>query len=86
MKGVNKLILFANEITIGNVKYVVAHLKNGKELKQQGELHGYTDTTFAVNRNGQTYVYDINNREIFNHPKENQNAKNDLDVILEVNK
>lgn len=85
MRGVKNLILLAEEIIIGNSKYVCAYLKNGEKLKQQGELQGYTDTTFAVNRSGQTYVYDVNNREIFKHPKENQNTKDDLEVILEVN-
>ncbi len=80
------MILLAEEIIIGTSKYVCAYLKSGEKLKQQGELQGYTDTTFAVNRNGQTYVYDINNREIFKHSKESQTAKDDLEVILEVNK
>ena len=79
------MILLAKEIVIGNVKYVVAYLKNGKELRQQGELQGYTDTNFAVNRNGYTYVYGKNNNVIFKHPKENQNAKDDLEVFIEVN-
>lgn len=80
------MILLAKEINYGNSKYVFAYLENGDELKQQGELQGYTDTTFAVNRNGYTYVYDKNNKEIFRHPKENLNAKDDLEVLLEVNK
>lgn len=80
------MIILAKEIIIGNLKYVVAYLKSGKELKQQGELQGYTDTTFAVNRNGCTFVYDKNNQEVFKHPKENLNAKDDLEVFLEVNK
>ena len=80
------MIISAKEITIGNVKYVVAYLKNGKELKQQGEFHGYTDTTFAVNRNGRIFVYDINNEEVIIHSQRSRSAKEDLEIILEVNK
>lgn len=79
------MIILAEEVKFGNLTYVVAYLNNGTELKQQGEYHGYTDTTFAVKRNGCIYVYDTNNQMIFKHPKENQNAKDDLEVFLEVN-
>ena len=57
------MILLAKEINIGK-EYVLVYLSNGDEIKQQGTLHGYTDTTFAVNREGYTYVYDINNKVI----------------------
>ncbi len=80
------MIVLAKEIKFGDLTYVVAYLNDGKELKQQGELQGYTDTTFAVNRNGCTFVYDKNNQEVFKHPKENSNTKDDLEVFLEVNK
>lgn len=80
------MIILAKEVDFGNLKYVIAYLSDGKELKQQGELQGYTDTTFAVNRNGCTFVYDINNKEIFKLPKENPNAKDDLEIFLEINK
>ncbi len=80
------MIFLAKETTIGNSKYVIAYLNDGKELKQQGELHGYTDSTFAVNRKGCTYVYDINNQEIFKHPKVSRYAKDDLETLLEINK
>lgn len=80
------MIILAKEIPIGKSKFVYVYLDDGKELKQQGELQGYTDTTFAVNRNGNTYVYDINNQEIFKHPPQNTNIKDDLEIMLEVNK
>lgn len=80
------MIVLAKEITICSLKYVVAYLNDGTELKQSGELHGYTDTTFAVNRNGYTYVYDTNNQEIFKHPDTSKYTKDDLEVFLEVNK
>lgn len=80
------MILLAKEITIGNLKNVIAYLCDGTELEQSGELHGYTDTTFAVNRNGYTYVYDTNNQEIFKHPNTSKYAKDDLDALLEVDK
>ncbi len=80
------MILLVKEIANGNSKYVVAYLKNGKELKQQGELHGYTDTTFAVNRNGRIFVYDTNNEEVIIHSQGSRSAKEDLEIISEVNK
>ena len=80
------MIVLAKEINIGDSKYVVAYLKDGKELKQQGELHGYTDTTFAVNRNGRIFVYDTNNEEVVINSQGNRSAKEDLEIILEVNK
>lgn len=79
------MILLAKEINIGK-EYVLVYLSNGDEIKQQGTLHGYTDTTFAVNREGYTYVYDINNKVIFKHPKENKHSKEDIEAILEINK
>lgn len=79
------MILLSKEITMGNSKYVLTYLDDGTELRQQGELYGYTDTTFAVVRNDHTYVYDTNNREIFKYPKENKYAKDDLEVFVEVN-
>lgn len=80
------MIILAKEINIGNSKYVIAYLNDGKELKQQGELHGYTDSTFAVNRKGCTCVYDTSNQEIFKYPKVSQYAKDDWKAFLEVNK
>ena len=77
-------ILLAKEISIGNTKYVIAYLNDGKELKQQGMLQGYTNTTFAVNRNHCTYVYDVHNNEIFKHPNTNPYTADDLEVVLEV--
>lgn len=79
------MIVLAKEMSKGNSKVVYVYLNDGKELRQQGGLHGYTDTTFAVNRNGCIYVYNEKNQQIFTHPIKNKYAKDDLEVLLEVN-
>ena len=80
------MILLAKELHIGNSPYVYAFLKNGTTLKQPGTLQGYTGTTFAVDREDCTYVYDENNQLIFSYPLKENHAEDDLNLLLEVNR
>ena len=77
------MIVLAKENPDSN--YVYAYLDNGKELKQPGKLHGYTDSSFAVEQNNVIRVFNERNEEIYKYPPNNPHAKDDLEAILAVN-
>ncbi len=79
------MILLAKQVCIDNSDYVIVCLDNGREWKTFGTLHGYTDTTVAIERKNITYVYNENEQVIFKYPDTSKYAKDDLEILLDIN-